>query len=504
MSKQPFNKLTQTLEKATEAIKAGERSEARGKVSWAKDGVIFVENLPGVFLDELIEIPELDCKAIVLQVEGNNAYAALLENNNRVKTGSAVSRLNIQASLKVGEELLGRVINPLGEAEDGLGQIKGEKYYNLERPAPSVMEREPVNVPLQTGIMAIDALIPIGRGQRELIIGDRQTGKTSIALDTILNQKNSGVICVYVSIGQRDGKTAQVIRSLQEGGAMSYTVVVNASASSPAAVQYLAPYAGSAVAEFFMDLGKDVLIVYDDLTKHAVSYRELSLLLRKPPGREAYPGDVFYIHSRLLERAARRSEKYGGGSITALPIIETQAADVSAYIPTNVISITDGQIFLEPKLFNKGVRPAVNVGISVSRVGGAAQTKLMKKVAGSTKLVLAQYEELAAFAQFASELDESSKQQLLRGERLTETFKQVNGKPWELWQEILILQIAMAGKFDSYALKEIQQIISDFLLKAASELKQEIPLLNQGKEVTSVQEKVNAFIDNYFKSNKNG
>ncbi len=500
MTKQPFNKLTGALDKAVDSIKKGEKHLASGRVVWAKDGVIYIENLPGVTIDELVEVVDAGCTAIVLQIVGETAYAALLENNSRVKSGSQVSRLGFQASFEVSDDILGRVINPLGEAEDGLAAIKNGKRYLLERPAPSVMEREPVSVPLQTGILAIDALIPIGRGQRELIIGDRQTGKTTIAVDTILNQKDQDIICVYVSIGQRDGKTAQVIRQLKEGGAMKYTVVVTAAAAAPAAVQYLAPYAGSAVAEYFMDQGKDVLIVYDDLTKHAVSYRELSLLLRKPPGREAYPGDVFYIHSRLLERAARRSQEFGGGSITALPIIETQAADVSAYIPTNVISITDGQIFLEPKLFNKGIRPAVNVGISVSRVGGAAQTKLMKKVAGPAKLTLAQYEELAAFAQFASELDESSKQQLLRGERLTETLKQGAGKPWKLWQQILILQSAMDGRFDGFETQKIQSIITDLLTQAESKLKEVIPLLNIGKELSKESDnKLRNFTDGFFK-----
>jgi F-type H+/Na+-transporting ATPase subunit alpha len=362
--------------------------------------------------------------------------------------------------------------------------ISGKEFMPLERIAPGVMTREPVSEPVQTGIVSIDSMIPIGRGQRELIIGDRQTGKTTVAIDTILNQKNEDLICVYVACGQRESTVASVMRTLTQNGAMGYTVIVTAGASSPAVMQFLAPYAGAAVAEYFMAQGKDTLVVYDDLSKHAVAYRELSLLLRRPPGREAYPGDVFYLHSRLLERAARLNKENGGGSMTALPIIETQANDVSAYIPTNVISITDGQIFLQSDLFNRGIRPAINTGISVSRVGGSAQTHIMKKVSGSAKLDLAQYGELAAFSQFASELDESTKKQLTRGERVVEAMKQAQNAPLALWQEVAILRAATNGYLDEVPVEDVRKKLEIMLAKIGAEYADLISAIMSEKKLT--------------------
>lgn len=502
MSAPSFTKLKSTLKATAENFADRAKSATvEGVVNWSKDGVIFVDSMPGAKLGELVRVVDADVTAIVLQIEGSSVLAALLDASNLVVPKSKVVLTGQVASLNVSDNILGRVVDPLGMALDGLGSLEGGERVVLESPAPSVMDRQPVSTPVQTGILAIDALVPIGRGQRELIIGDRQTGKTTIALDTIINQQGKDMVCVYVAIGQRDGKVAQVIKNLQEQKAFSYTTVVSASSSSPSALQYLAPYAGCAIAEYFMRQGKDTLVVYDDLSKHAVAYRELSLLLRRPPGREAYPGDVFYIHSRLLERAARLSKDKGGGSMTALPIVETQAADVSAYIPTNVISITDGQIFLEPKLFYKGIRPAINVGVSVSRVGGSAQTKIIKKISGQTKLALAQHAELAAFSQFASELDAQSKSQLARGDRLKEIMKQSPNQPLALWQEALLLWTAMNGYFDGVELSQVRAKAQSMLDVARVELKTVIGLIEKNPELTSqVEDGFKNFAENLFGS----
>ena len=421
----------------------------QGFIQSYKDGVIKIQGLSGLKMNELVVIEGAETQALVMNLEQDASYALVLQASTEIREGLFVRSTGKFLSIPVGEAILGRVVDPLGAPLDGNGPIKADKDMPHENVAPGVIARKSVHEPLQTGIVAIDSLIPVGRGQRELIIGDRQTGKTTVAIDTIINQKGQDVICVYVAVAQRESKTAQVVQKLIDSGAMEYSVVVSAPASSSAVLQYLAPYAGVAIAEYFMAQGKHVLVIYDDLSKHAVAYREMSLLLRRPPGREAYPGDVFYLHSRLLERAAKLSDAMGAGSITALPIIETQANDVSAYIPTNVISITDGQIFLESNLFNKGIRPAINVGISVSRVGGAAQTKIMKKVSGTVKLDLAQYYELEAFSQFASELDESTKAKLTRGRRVVEALKQNQHDTYPLWKEVVVLYAATNGYLDS-------------------------------------------------------
>jgi len=409
-----------------------------GSVISVGDGIARIHGLDNCMAGELIEFPH-EVAGIALNLEEDQVGAVLLGDWTEIKEGDEVRRTGRIMSVPVGEALLGRVVDALGAPLDGKGPILTEHYNPLERLAPGVVDRLPVKEPLQTGIKAIDAMIPIGRGQRELIIGDRQTGKTAIALDTILNQKGGDVVCIYVAIGQKRSTVAQVIKTLEDFGAMDYSIVVAATASDPAPMQYIAPYAGCAMGEYFRDRGRHALCIYDDLSKHAAAYREISLLLRRPPGREAYPGDVFYLHSRLLERAAKLSDELGGGSLTALPFIETQAGDISAYIPTNVISITDGQIYLETDLFNANIRPAINVGLSVSRVGGNAQIRAMRQVAGTLRLELAQYRELAAFAQFGSDLDKASQFQLNRGRRLTEILKQPQFQPLPVEKQIMIL-----------------------------------------------------------------
>jgi F-type H+-transporting ATPase subunit alpha len=411
------------------------------------DGIAKISGLGGALASEMLEFPH-GVQGVALNLEESQVGAMILGDYLEIKEGDTVKSTGKILSMPVGPGFIGRVINPLGEPIDGKGEVKAAATYPVEKIAPRVIARAAVNTPIQTGIKAIDALIPIGRGQRELIIGDRQTGKTAVAIDTIINQKGQNVICIYVGISQKESKVARIVAKLEEKGAMAYTIVVSAGASDPAAMSYLAPYAGCAMGEYFMDQGKDVLVIYDDLSKHAVAYRQISLLLRRPPGREAYPGDIFYVHSRLLERAAKLSKENGGGSLTALPIIETQAGDISAYIPTNVISITDGQIFLESDLFYQGIRPAVNVGLSVSRVGSAAQVKAMKKVAGKLKLDLAQYRSLAAFAQFGSDLDEATKKQIERGKRVTELLKQGQFEPMPVANQIAILYAAVNGYLD--------------------------------------------------------
>ncbi len=436
--------------------------ESVGTILQIGDGIARIWGLEDVQMGELIEFPG-DIFGMVLNLEEDNVGAAIFGSDTKISEGDTVRRTGRVASVPVGDALIGRVVNPLGQPLDGKGPIVTNKTRVLEGHAPSVIERQPVKEPLQTGLKAIDSMIPIGRGQRELIIGDRQTGKTALAIDTIINQKSTDVICIYVAIGQKASTVAQVVEILRKHGAMDYTIVVTASATDPAPLQYIAPYAGCAMGEEFMYNGKHVLCIYDDLSKQATAYRQLSLLLRRPPGREAYPGDIFYTHSRLLERAAKLADPLGGGSLTALPIIETQAGDVSAYIPTNVISITDGQIFLEGELFFAGVRPAINVGISVSRVGGNAQTKMMKQVAGSLKLDLAQYRELAAFTQFGSDLDEGTRKQLNRGAKMVELLKQGQYVPMKVSRQVMIIWVATRGYLDDIVTDSIAQFEAEFL-----------------------------------------
>ncbi|MCL5961816.1 MAG: F0F1 ATP synthase subunit alpha [Chloroflexi bacterium] len=426
-----------------------------GTVIEVHDNVARVYGLAGAMSNELVEFSN-GIMGLALNLEEETVGVVLLGPDNKVKEGDQVRTTKRIAEVPVGEALLGRVVNALGQPIDGKGPISTDNVRPIERVAPNVVMRQPVNTPVQTGLKAIDSMIPIGRGQRELIIGDRQTGKTAIAIDTIINQKGTGVKCIYVAVGQKSSKVAQVVAKLEEHGAMDHTIVVSASADEPAALQYLAPYSGCAMGEEFMEAGGDALIIYDDLSKHAWAYRQISLLLRRPPGREAYPGDVFYLHSRLLERAARLSDDRGGGSLTALPVIETLANDVSAYIPTNVISITDGQIYLESDLFYAGIRPAVNVGLSVSRVGGAAQTKAMKQVAAKIRIDLAQYRELAAFAQFGSDLDKATKAQLDRGARTQEVLKQPQYVPMSLDQQVIVLFAVTSGYTDDVPVEKIQ------------------------------------------------
>ncbi|MEK6325719.1 MAG: F0F1 ATP synthase subunit alpha [Acidobacteriota bacterium] len=428
-----------------------------GTVIQTGDGIAEIYGLERVMAGELLELPH-EVAGIALNLEEDKVGAVLFGSYENIKEGDEVRRTKRIMSVPVGEEIIGRVVDPLGRPLDGRGPIDtGGKFSALERIAPGVMDRQPVREPMLTGLKAIDSMVPIGRGQRELIIGDRQTGKTAVAIDAIINSKGKDLICIYVAIGQKESTVAQVKKTLEDYDADSYTVIVDASASSPAAMQYIAPYAGCAMGEFFRDRGQHVLCVYDDLSKHAWAYRAISLLLKRPPGREAYPGDVFYLHSRLLERAAKLSDQLGGGSLTALPIIETQAGDISAYIPTNVISITDGQIFLESDLFHQGVRPAINVGNSVSRVGGSAQTKAMKQVAGTLRLDLAQYRDLAAFAQFGSDLDKATQAQLSRGQRLTEILKQPQFTPMPVEQQVLIIWTATKGLVDDVAIEDLKK-----------------------------------------------
>jgi len=442
------HEIVEVIKKQIESFGAQATLVDVGTVTEVGDGIARIEGLAAARYNELLQFPG-DVMGIALNLEEESVAAVILGDDSGIKEGDEVRATGRVAEVPVGAGLIGRVVDPLGRPLDGKGPIKSSRTRPLERVAPNVVMRRSVDTPVQTGIKAVDAMIPIGRGQRELIIGDRSTGKTAIALDTIINQKGGDLICIYVAIGQKASKVAQVVGKLQEMGAMEHTIVVAANAADSVALQYLAPYAGCAIGEEFMEAGKDALVVYDDLSKHGWSYRQLSLLLRRPPGREAYPGDVFYLHSRLLERAAKLDKEFGGGSLTALPIIETQAGDVSAYIPTNVISITDGQLYLESDLFNAGIRPALNAGTSVSRVGSAAQTKAMKKVAGKLKLTMAQYRELAAFAQFGtSELDKSTRAQIDRGRRITEILKQPQYVPMPVSQQVTILYAAINGFID--------------------------------------------------------
>lgn len=465
--------IIDTLQQELEGAKAEIKAREIGKVIEVGDGIARISGLINVALQEMLQFETSVgvVEGVAFNLEQDSVGAIILGDANSVKEGDKVTHNGRILSIQVGEGLIGRVVDALGHPQDGRGPLFPEsaktELYPVERVAPGVVDREPVGTPLHTGIKAIDAMIPIGRGQRELIIGDRQTGKTSIAIDTIINQKNdtkfSTPICIYVAIGQKESKVAKLIAKLQEAGAMEYTIVVSAPASASASFRYIAPYSATAIGEYFMHQGKDALIIYDDLSKQAVAYRELSLLLRRPPGREAYPGDIFYLHSRLLERSARLNKKNGGGSLTALPIIETQLADISAYIPTNVISITDGQIYLEAELFNKGTRPAINSGLSVSRVGGAAQTKAMKKVGGKLRLSLAQYRELAAFSQFASDLDEATRKTLDKGRILTEVLKQPELLPLPFQEEVVAIFAATNGYFDAIPVEKIQSRAKELL-----------------------------------------
>ena len=456
-----------------------------GSVLEVGDGIARIYGLRNVMSNELVEFEDgKGTLGITLNLEEDNVGVVILGDYIHIKEGMTVKTTGRIASVPVGDALIGRIINPTGRQIDGKGEIITDKTRPIERVAPGIVARKSVHQPLQTGLTAIDALTPIGRGQRELIIGDRQTGKTAIAIDTILNQKGGDVICIYVAIGQKASTVAQLAKTLEKHGAMDYSIIVSATANEPAPLQYIAPFAGVAIAEEFMEQGKHVLIVYDDLTKHAQAYRAMSLLLKRPPGREAYPGDVFYLHSRLLERAVKLSDELGGGSITALPIIETQAGDVSAYIPTNVISITDGQIFLETALFNSGVRPAINAGISVSRVGGAAQTKGIKQVAGKLRLDLAQFRELEAFAQFASDLDAATKKQLLRGQKLTEVLKQPQYKPLSVAQQVTILFAANEGFLDEVDNKKINEFKAGWFEYFEANMPELNKALNEGAKLS--------------------
>ena len=445
-----------------ENINWDEQSRETGEVIWVGDGIVTVYGIDHAMYGEIVAF-ENGVKGMVQDVRQNEIGIILFGRDTGIKEGTKVVRTKKKAGIPVGDAFVGRVINALGEPIDGNGDVKEDDYRPIEQEAPGIIDRQSVDTPMETGILSIDSMFPIGRGQRELIIGDRQTGKTSIATDTIINQRGKDVICIYVAIGQKASTVAKIVNTLKKHDAMDYSIVVSSTASDPASLQYIAPYAGTAMAEYFMHKGKDVLIVYDDLSKHAVAYRAISLLRERSPGREAYPGDVFYLHSRLLERSSHLSDKLGGGSITALPIIETQAGDVSAYIPTNVISITDGQIFLESNLFNAGMRPAVNVGLSVSRVGGAAQTKAMKKASGSIRIDLAQYREMEVFTQFASDLDDATKAQLQHGKALMELLKQPLSHPLSMHEQVLTLCMATDGVFDKIPTRQVKQYQKDIL-----------------------------------------
>lgn len=482
------------LKKQIEGFKAEATTEQVGKVIEVGDGVARISGLSDLMASEMVLFEmrtnadgtrtNAETYGVALNLEEDRVGAMVLGDYTGIKEGDEVKATGKILSIPVGEGMIGRVIDPLGAPVDGKGDIKSDAYYPVEKIAPGVITRKSVHQPVQTGIKAIDALIPIGRGQRELIIGDRQTGKTAVAIDTIINQKGQNMKCIYVAIGQKESKIARILGELEKNGAMEYTTIVVAGASDSAALSYIAPYSGCALGEYFMDKGEDVLIVFDDLSRHAWAYRQISLILKRPPGREAYPGDVFYLHSRLLERSAKLNENFGGGSMTALPIIETQAGDVSAYIPTNVISITDGQIFLETDLFYKGVRPALNVGISVSRVGGDAQIKAMKKVAGKLKLELAQFRELEAFAQFGSDLDEKTRIQIERGRRTVEVLKQGQYEPMAVEHQVAILYALINGFMDDVAIDKIKEWENDFHKYLDTQAKEVLSLITEKKELS--------------------
>ena len=487
--------IIETLKQQITQARIETEVEKVGQVVKIADGVATLSGLTNVMSGELLEFPG-QVFGVALNLEEDSIGAMILGDYLHIKEGDTVKSSGKILEVPVGEQMVGRVVNTLGESIDGKGEIKTDKFYPVEKIAPGVITRKSVNSPLQTGIKAIDSMIPIGRGQRELIIGDRQTGKTAIAIDTIINQKGKDVICIYVAIGQKESKIAKIVAKLEKSGAMEHTIVVLAGASNPAAMSYIAPYAGCAMGEYFMDQGKDALIIYDDLSKHAWAYRQVSLILKRPPGREAYPGDIFYLHSRLLERAARLDQKYGGGSLTALPIIETQAGDVSAYIPTNVISITDGQIFLETDLFYQGIRPAVNPGISVSRVGSSAQTKAMKKVAGKLRLELAQFRELAAFAQFSSDLDKETKQRIERGKRLTEVLKQDQYVPMEIEKQVAIIFATINGFLDDVEIEKVKDFEKGLLEYVGEKYKDVLDGIREDGDITD-EEKLKEVIGEF-------
>ena len=496
-----INKIVEELKKNISSFEKQVEVEEVGKVVEVGDGIARMSGLNKCQYNEILEFPG-ETFGVALNLEEETIGAVILGEFKHIKENDVVKRTGRILSVPVGDQFIGRVINPLGQPVDAGKEIKTKEFYPIEKIAPGVMSRQPVDQPVQTGIKAIDSMIPIGRGQRELIIGDRQTGKTAVAVDAIINQKGQDMICIYVAVGQKESKVARTVAKLKEHGAMDYTVVVKASASEPAPLLYIAPYAGVALGEYFMDQGKDVLIIYDDLSKQAWAYREMSLLLRRPPGREAYPGDVFYLHSRLLERACRRNKEHGGGSITALPIIETQASDVTAYIPTNVISITDGQIFLESDLFYRGIRPALNVGISVSRVGGNAQIKPMKKVAGKLKLNMAQFRELEAFAQFASDLDEETKKQINLGQRLVEILKQPQYQPVPVANQVAIIYAVSNGFADEVEVEKIQEWevrLHDYMNKTKTNLLEKI---GKGQWDEKIEKELNSACDEFVKQDK--
>ncbi|NMB20528.1 MAG: F0F1 ATP synthase subunit alpha [Firmicutes bacterium] len=493
------DEIVAVLRRQIEQFESKIEVEDLGSVLMVGDGIARVYGLEKALAGELLEFPG-GVFGMVLNLEQDNIGVVILGPYEHIKEGDPVKRTGTVVQVPVGDALIGRIVNPLGQPIDGKGPIKSDKTRPIESQAPGVIDRVSVHQPLQTGLKSIDSLVPIGRGQRELIIGDRQTGKTAIAVDTILNQKGEDVICIYVAIGQKASTVAGVVETLAKAGALDYTIVVSATASDPSPLLYIAPYAGVAMAEEFMYAGKDVLIVYDDLSKHATAYREMSLLLRRPPGREAFPGDVFYIHSRLLERAAKLSDELGGGSITALPIIETQAGDISAYIPTNVISITDGQIFLESDLFYAGIRPAISVGRSVSRVGGAAQVRMMRQVAGSLRLDLSQYRELAAFAQFGADLDRQTQALLSRGERMYEVLKQEQYKPLPVEEQAVSLYVAVNGYLDSIATGDVVRFEREFLDFLRREHSETLAELRSTKEITeSIEAKLKNLIVEFKK-----
>lgn len=486
-----YDYLVKSLQKQLEGWQDQVKEESIGEIVEIGDGIAKVSGLSKAMASEMLEFENSQGErvyGVVLNLEEDLIGAIILGEADKLKEGDKVRKTDRILEVPVGEAVIGRVINPLGEPLDGRGEIKTSQFYPVEKIAPGVITRQSVHEPLETGIKVIDSIIPIGKGQRELIIGDRQTGKTALAIDTIINQKGKEVICIYVAIAQKESKVAKIVAKLEEKGAMDYTTVVLAGASESAALSYIAPYAGCAMGEYFMDQGKDVLVVYDDLSKHAVAYRQMALLLRRPPGREAYPGDVFYLHSRLLERAAKMSDEYGGGSLTALPIIETQAGDISAYIPTNVISITDGQIFLETDLFYKGIRPALNAGLSVSRVGSAAQIKAMKKVAGKLKLDLAQFRELEAFAQFGSDLDESTRQRLERGKRITEVLKQAQYNPLPQPKQVAIIYAAANGYLDKLPVEKVAEFEQKLFNKLDNEAQEVLASIAESGDLSEENE----------------
>ncbi|MGP0565083.1 F0F1 ATP synthase subunit alpha [Nitrospina sp. 32_T5] len=481
------DEISTLIQKQIEGFESEIELKETGRVISVGDGIARIYGLEQAMAGELVDFPN-DVTGMVLNLEEDNVGAVLMGFDNLIKEGDEVKRTGRIMDVPVGPELVGRVVNALGQPIDGKGPINAKQRGPIERIAPGVIDRKSVHEPMQTGIKAIDGMIPVGRGQRELIIGDRQTGKTAVAIDAIINQKGQNMFCIYVAVGQKRSTVARVVKTLEEHGAMDYTIVVSASASDPAPMQFIAPYAGCAMGEYFRDNGQHALIIYDDLSKQAAAYRQLSLLLRRPPGREAYPGDVFFLHSRLLERAAKLNDELGAGSMTALPIIETQAGDVSAYIPTNVISITDGQIYLETDLFYSGVRPAINVGLSVSRVGGSAQIKAMKQVAGQLRLDLAQYREMAAFSQFGSDLDAATQAQLARGERLVELLKQPQYRPLTVVQQVVSLFTGVRGHLDDIKVRDIQRFEESFINFLEEKKKDLMETIAKDKKLTDESE----------------